>query len=63
MMRSFTWNRFPIKIFDWFLAYFTCGLKLLEVYQQVKKQNFLTFKDLTLYILCLGQTSAAEPLI
>ena len=30
MMRSFTWNRFPIKIFDWFLASFTCGTKLLE---------------------------------
>jgi len=22
MMRSFTWNRFPIKICDWFFAYF-----------------------------------------
>ena len=35
-MRSFTWNRFPIKICDWFLAYFTCGAKLLECrYAQV----------------------------
>jgi len=30
-MRSDTWNRFPIKICDWFLAYFTCGVKLLEL--------------------------------
>jgi len=21
MMRRFTWNRFPIKVCDWFLAY------------------------------------------
>ena len=36
MMRSFTWNQSPIKICDWFLAYFTCGVKLLEYrYAQV----------------------------
>jgi len=28
-MRSFTWNRFHIQICDWFLVYFTCGVKLL----------------------------------
>jgi len=26
MIYSFTWNRFPIKICDWFLAYFTCEI-------------------------------------
>jgi len=36
MMRSVTWNRFPIKNCDWFLASFTCGVKLLEYrYAQV----------------------------
>jgi len=25
-MRSVTWNRFPIKICDWFLASFTYGV-------------------------------------
>ena len=35
-MRSFTWNQLPIKICDWFLAYFNCGVKLLECrYAQV----------------------------
>jgi len=33
MKRSFTWNRFPIKIYDWFLACFICGVKLFEIHQ------------------------------
>ena len=29
-MHSVTWNRFPVKICDWFFACLTCDVKLLE---------------------------------